>query len=65
MRHEGTSVEPDRVGGALVRVEIQDFAVRLGIENMAEQETFERRYVGDRDRRLDHSRGEIVGGSAN
>jgi hypothetical protein len=55
------AVEPDHVGRAFVGVEIQSLAVGLGVEDMAEQEALERRDVGNRDRRLDDGRCEIVG----
>ena len=54
-------VEPDRVGRAFVGIKIKPLALALRVKDMAQQQTFERRDVGDRDRRLDHGRGEIIG----
>ena len=55
------AIEPDHVGRLFVGVEIKAFAVGLGLENMAEQKTFERRDIGDGYCRLNHGWGEVVG----
>jgi hypothetical protein len=39
------SIEPDHVGRPFVGVEVEAFPVGLGLENMAEQKTFERRDI--------------------
>ena len=44
--------KPDGVARTERGVEVHRLAIRLGVEDEAEHETFERRHVGDRDRLL-------------
>ena len=44
--------KPESVARTERGVEVNRLAIRLGIEDEAEHETFERRHVGDRDRLL-------------
>ena len=58
---ERGAIEPNGRGRAFVFIEKQAVAAVLDVEDMAQQESLERRDVGNRDRRLDHGWGKIIG----
>src|SRR5438132_954312 len=54
------TIEPDHGSRTFVGIEVQAFAIWLGVEDVAEQQTLERRDVGNWNCRLDDGRGKIV-----